>query len=80
MFHALNRSVDAVSSSAILNKREVAALLKVSQRYVERQVRAGRLRAYRLSHKTIRFRRSDIDQFVESMATAFLLPGKRGAQ
>jgi excisionase family DNA binding protein len=70
MFHAVNQPVEAVSNSAILNKQEVAALLKVSPRYVERQVRSGRLRALRLSHKVTRFHRRDVETFLASTASS----------
>jgi excisionase family DNA binding protein len=72
MFHPVHQPVEAVSNSAILNKQEVAALLKVSPRYVERQVRSGRLRALRLSHKVIRFLRRDVDAFLASTASFFI--------
>jgi excisionase family DNA binding protein len=60
------------TKSALLTKTEVAALLKVSARYVERQVRSARLRALKLSHKITRFRRRDVEVFLASAATFFV--------
>jgi excisionase family DNA binding protein len=73
MFHAVKQPTEAVSNSTILNKQEVAALLKVSPRYVERQVRSGRLRALRLSHKVTRFHRRDVETFLASTASFVVL-------
>ena len=67
------------ANSAILTKQEVAAFLKVSPRYIERQVRSGRLRALRLSHKITRFRRRDVEAFLAS-AASFLVPGTEVAK
>jgi excisionase family DNA binding protein len=53
----------------ILNKREAAELLGCSVRYIERQIRAGRLRACKLSGKLVRILRRDFDAFLESGAT-----------
>ena len=67
------------SNSAILTKLEAADYLKVSPRFIERAVRSGRLRAYKLGTKTIRFRLSDLAAFLAASSSLFLLPGG-GAQ
>jgi len=51
----------------LLTTREVASLLRVSVRYVQRQVADGRLRALALetgSRPTLRFRESDVGDWV----------------
>jgi excisionase family DNA binding protein len=54
---------------AILTKREAAALLRTTPRYIERQIRAGRLRACKPSGKLVRILRRDLDAFLNSGAT-----------
>lgn len=48
-----------------LTLSEVAEQLSVSRRCVLDRVRAGRLRALRLSPRTIRIRQEDLDVFLE---------------
>jgi len=51
----------------LLTTREVASILRVSVRYVQRQVADGRLRALALetgSRPTLRFRESDVEAWV----------------
>jgi excisionase family DNA binding protein len=57
-------SAEAVNSE-ILTKKEAAELLHCTVDYIEEQVRAGRLRAMRPTHKIVRFYRRDIDAFLE---------------
>ena len=57
------------ANSAILTKREAAALLRCTTRYLERQIRAGRLRAMKPTGKLVRILRRDIDAFLESGAS-----------
>jgi excisionase family DNA binding protein len=57
------------SAIQYLTKREVAKLLSCTPRYIERQVRAGRLRALKPTGKLVRFRLRDLDAFLESSAT-----------
>jgi excisionase family DNA binding protein len=59
------RDVDA----AILTKPEAANYVRCSPRYLERQIRAGRLRALKPTGKLVRIRRADLDAFLESGAT-----------
>jgi excisionase family DNA binding protein len=58
-------SVEAVNS-AILTEKEAAAFLRCTPRYIERQVRQGRLRAYRPTLKLVRFKEADLLKFLES--------------
>jgi excisionase family DNA binding protein len=74
-----NASAETHSNSALLTKDEVAKQLQVSTRYIERQVKIGRLPALKLSHNLTRFRRADVDSFLESSCSVFLLSGKAGA-
>jgi excisionase family DNA binding protein len=61
--HAL--AVDAV----ILTKREAANYVRCTTRYLERQIRAGRLKALKPTGKLIRIRHTDLDAFLENGAT-----------
>ena len=60
---------EAVNHSAILTKQQAAELLGCTVRYIERQIRAGRLRACKPSGKFVRIFRRDLDVFLESGAT-----------
>jgi excisionase family DNA binding protein len=60
--------VEAVNS-AILTKPEAAEYARCTPRYLERQVKAGRLRALKPTGKLWRVRRTDLDAFLESGAT-----------
>ena len=62
-------SAETVTNSAILTKKEAAQLLHCTTRYLERQIRAGRLRACKPTGKLVRILRSDIDAFLMSGAS-----------
>jgi excisionase family DNA binding protein len=55
--------------TAILTKREAADYIRCTPRYLERQIRAGRLKALKPTGKLVRIRRADLDAFLESGAT-----------
>ena len=55
--------------TGILTKREAADYLRCTPRYLERQIRAGRLKALKPTGKLVRIRRADLDSFLESGAT-----------
>jgi len=54
---------------AILTKQEAADLLRCTVRYLERQIRAGRLRALKPTGKLVRIYRRDLDAFLETGST-----------
>ena len=54
---------------AVLTKQEAAEYIRCTTRYLERQIRAGRLRALKPTGKFVRIRRTDLDRFLESGAT-----------
>jgi excisionase family DNA binding protein len=54
---------------AILTKREAANYARCTPRYLERQIRAGRLRALKPTSKLLRIRLKDLEAFLESGAT-----------
>ena len=54
---------------AVLTKQEAAQFLRCTSRYLERMVRAGRLRACKPTGKLWRVRRVDLEAFLESGAT-----------
>ena len=61
-------SVETVNST-ILTKQEAANFIRCTPRYLERQVKAGRLRALKPTAKLWRIRRTDLEAFLESGAT-----------
>jgi len=67
--HGEHKSHAEALNSAILTKQEAASLLKVTTRYIERQIRAGRLRACKPSGKLVRILRRDLDLFLAQGAT-----------
>jgi excisionase family DNA binding protein len=58
-----------VQIPAILTKQQAAEYLQTTPRYLERMIRAGRLRALKPTGKLVRIRRSDLETFLESGAT-----------
>ena len=62
-------SAETVTNSAILTKAQAAEYIQITPRYLERQVRAGRLRAMKPTGKLVRFFRRDLDAFLESGAS-----------
>jgi excisionase family DNA binding protein len=54
---------------AILTKRQAAEYVCCTPRYLETQIRAGRLKALKPTGKLVRIRRSDLEKFLESGAT-----------
>ena len=67
MFLEANRA--GARTPAVLTKMEAADYIRCSPRYIERMVRAGRLRSLKPTGKLVRFRQSDLDAFLESGAT-----------
>ena len=51
-------------------KQEAADFIRCTPRYIERQIRAGRLRALKPTGKLVRIRRSDLEAFLEGGATS----------
>jgi excisionase family DNA binding protein len=62
-------SAEAVNNSAILTKAEAADVLRCTVRYIERVIRAGRLRACKPTGKFVRIYRRDLDAFLQSGAS-----------
>src|SRR5262249_29182093 len=59
----------AWDNHSVLTKQQAAAYIQCCPRYIERMVRNGRLRALKPTGKLIRFRRRDLDAFLQSGAT-----------
>lgn len=59
----------APNGAVILTKQEAAELLRCTPRFLERMVHSGRLKALKPTGKFVRFRRSDIDAFLETGAS-----------
>jgi excisionase family DNA binding protein len=54
---------------AILTKRQAADYVCCTPRYLENQIRAGRLKALKPTGKLLRIRRADLEKFLESGST-----------
>jgi excisionase family DNA binding protein len=57
------------STTPLRTKKQAANYVQCTPRYLERMVHSGRLRALKPTGKLIRFRQSDLDEFLESGAT-----------
>jgi excisionase family DNA binding protein len=70
----------AVDSDPLLTARDVAGLLGLSIASVLRRWRAGELPGFRLSSNVLRFRRSDIDAWLEAhrVEAAIAAPHRSG--
>jgi excisionase family DNA binding protein len=69
MATTINKPHAEAVNSAILTKQEAAGLLRCTTRYIERQIRAGRLRACKPTGKLVRILRRDLDAFLTQGAT-----------
>jgi excisionase family DNA binding protein len=69
MATTINPLAGAENFPAILTKQQAAAYVQSTPRYLERQIRAGRLRALKPTGKLVRIRLTDLDAFLESAAT-----------
>jgi excisionase family DNA binding protein len=69
MDNSINPLAGPENFPAILTKQQAAAYVQSTPRYLERQVKAGRLRALKPTGKLWRVRRSDLEAFLESGAT-----------
>jgi len=58
-----------LNNAAILTKLQAAALMQCTPRFLERQIRAGRLRACKVSGKMVRILRKDLDTFLSGCAS-----------
>ena len=54
---------------ARLTKRQAADYVCCTPRYLETQIRLGRLKALKPTGKLVRIRRADLEKFLESGAT-----------
>jgi excisionase family DNA binding protein len=54
---------------AILTKQQAAEYVRCTPRYLENQIRAGRLKALKPTGKLLRIRRADLAKFLESGST-----------
>jgi excisionase family DNA binding protein len=65
----INTPFSGAEIPAILTKRQAAEYVCCTPRYLEKQIRAGRLKALKPTGKLVRIRRSDLDAFLESGST-----------
>jgi excisionase family DNA binding protein len=57
------------SNQPLLTLKQAAHYTVCTPRYLQKQIRAGRLRALKPTGKLVRIRRSDLEKFLESGAT-----------
>jgi excisionase family DNA binding protein len=69
MTNSSNPLAGAENFPAVLTKQEAADFIGCTTRYLERQVRAGRLKACKPTAKFWRVRLCDLEAFLESGAT-----------
>jgi excisionase family DNA binding protein len=55
--------------STLFTKQQAADYVQCTPRYLENQIRSGRLKALKPSGKLLRIRRADLEKFLESGAT-----------
>jgi len=63
------KNLEGGSTTPLRTKQQAADYIQCTPRFLERMVRAGRLRALKVSGKLVRFRQSDLDRFVEASTT-----------
>jgi excisionase family DNA binding protein len=66
MATTINPLAGAEHFPAVLTKRQAADYLQASTRFLEREIRAGRLKACKPSGKFVRIYRRDLDAFLQS--------------
>ncbi len=54
----------------IMNKREVAAYLRITVPKVDEMRAAGQLKSFKLGERSVRFRKSDIDAYIAKLVKA----------
>jgi excisionase family DNA binding protein len=54
------------SNQTLLTLKQAAQYIICTPRYLQKQIRAGRLRALKPTGKLVRIRRADLDAFLES--------------
>lgn len=64
-----NKALPTKERAPLLTIEDACAYVRCTRRYLERMVRAGRLRALKPSGKLVRFRQADVDDFLETGAT-----------
>jgi excisionase family DNA binding protein len=67
---SINPLAGAENFPAILTKQQAAVYVQATPRFLERMVKAGRLRALKPTGKLWRVRLSDLEKFLESGATS----------
>ena len=59
-------NLEGGSTVPLRTKQQAADYIQCTPRYIERMVRSGRLRALKPSGKLVRFRKCDLEKFLES--------------
>ena len=67
--HGKNKTFAGAVIPALLTRNEAAAFLRCTPKYIDNQIRSGRLRACKPTGKLVRIYQSDIDAFLQSGAS-----------
>jgi excisionase family DNA binding protein len=62
-------ATECMRSARPLSKAHLAAWLDVSERYLEKEMERGRLRATKTSDRFVRFRPVDVERWMEQFST-----------
>jgi excisionase family DNA binding protein len=65
----INTPFSGAEIPAILTKRQAADYVCCTPRYLETQIRLGKLKALKPTGKLVRIRRADLEKFLESGST-----------
>ena len=63
------QSISELTSLEILDKKQACALLGCNKRFLEKQMKSGRLRYAKPSYKLVRIFRADLDAFLNASAS-----------
>ena len=61
--------VETLGNQPLLTLKQAAVYAICTPRYLQKQIRAGRLKALKPTAKFLRIRRAELDRFLESGAT-----------
>jgi excisionase family DNA binding protein len=67
--HGKNKTLAGAVIPALLTRNEAANYLRCTPKYIDNQIRAGRLKACKPTGKLVRIYQGDVDAFLQSGAS-----------